>query len=127
MIIVKPSKYFFISIILLIFLFINGISKANEKKIKTRSGYNNENLIPIQITISPDLINIDKALNLKSKYKIVKEFSINTDQTLKKKKKIKYRGSAKSIFKNNVNSVVFLYNPAEGKESLGAGFLVDSW
>ena len=125
MIIVKPSKYFFISIILLIFLFINGISKANEKKIKTRSGYNNENLIPIQITISPDLINIDKALNLKSKYKIVKEFSINTDQTLKKKKKIKYRGSAKSIFKNNVNSVVFLYNPAEGKESLGAGFLVD--
>ena len=42
------------------------------------------------------------ALNLKSKYKIVKEFSINTDQTLKKKKKIKYRGSAKSIFKSNV-------------------------
>ena len=108
-----------------IYLFLIGISNADEKKIKTRSGYNSENLKPVQINISPDLLNIDKALELKSKYKIAKEFSIQTDQSLKKKKKIKYRGSAKNIFKNYVNSVVFLYNPSKGNESLGAGFLVD--
>ena len=106
-------------------LFLNQTSFADEKNTKFRGGHNNENLKPIQITISPDLLNIDKAMGLKSKYKAAKDFSIQTDKNLKKKKKIKYRGSAKNIFKNYVNSVVFLYNPTEGKESLGAGFLVD--
>ena len=118
----KVSKIFLIAPLV---FFLNGISNADEKKIKLRSGHNSENLKPLQITISPDLLNIDKALELKSKYKIAKEFSIRTDQTLKKKKKIKYRGSAKNIFKNYVNSVVFLYNATKGKENLGAGFVVD--
>lgn len=119
------GKNFLFFILPFIYLFLIGISNADEKKIKTRSGYNSENLKPVQINISPDLLDIDKALELKSKYKIAKEFSIQTDQSLKKKKKIKYRGSAKNIFKNYVNSVVFLYNPSKGNESLGAGFLVD--
>lgn len=126
MIKIKINKNFFIFIIPSFFLLLIGISNADEKKIKTRSGYNSENLKPVQITVSPDLLNIDKALELKSKYKIAKEFSIQTDQSLKKKKKIKYRGSAKNIFKNYVNSVVFLYNPTKENESLGAGFLVDN-
>ena len=116
---------FLFYIFLFIFLFSIGISNADEKNIKTRSGHNSENLKPVQITVSPDLLDVNKALEFKSKYKIAKEFSFSTDKTLKKKKKIKYRGSAKNIFKSYVNSVVFLYNPTEGKESLGAGFLVD--
>ena len=80
----KLNFFFTVS---LIFLFLNGISNAGEKDIKTRSGHNSENLKPVQITISPDLLDIDKALNLKSKYKIAKEFSITTDKSLKKKKK----------------------------------------
>ena len=118
-------KFKEILVVLLFFLFLFEISNADVKNIKTRSGHNSENLKPVQISISPDLLATDKVLDLKSKHKIAKEFSLSTDKTLKKKKKIKYRGSAKNIFKNYVNSVVFLYNPTEGKESLGAGFLVD--
>ena len=118
-------KFKEILVVLLFFLFLFEISNADVKNIKTRSGHNSENLKPVQISISPDLLETDKVLDLKSKHKIAKEFSLSTDKTLKKKKKIKYRGSAKNIFKNYVNSVVFLYNPTEGKESLGAGFLVD--
>ncbi len=118
-------KFKEILVVLLFFLFLFEISNADVKNIKTRSGHNSEDLKPVQISISPDLLETDKVLDLKSKHKIAKEFSLSTDKTLKKKKKIKYRGSAKNIFKNYVNSVVFLYNPTEGKESLGAGFLVD--
>jgi S1-C subfamily serine protease len=118
----KLKRIIFVSLTL---LFLNETANADEKNIKLRGGHNSEDLKPVQITISPDLLNIDKALELKSKYKIAKEFSITTDKNLKKKKKIKYRGSAKNIFKSYVNSVVFLYNPTKGMESLGAGFLVD--
>ena len=109
----------------LIFTLLITTINADEKKLKFRGNSNNEEFKSIQINISPDLLNIDKALELKSKYKIAKEFVTKTDQNLKKKKKIKFRGSAKNIYKNYANSVVFLYNPTEGKESLGAGFLVD--
>ena len=100
------------------------IVSAEEKKLKFRGIGNAEELKSVQINISPDLLKIDKALELKSKYKVAKEFAIKTDQNLKKKKKIKFRGSAKNIYKSYANSVVFLYNPTKGKESLGAGFLV---
>ncbi|MBL6758518.1 MAG: trypsin-like peptidase domain-containing protein [Pelagibacteraceae bacterium] len=109
---------------LLITLLIT-VSLADEKKLKFRDNNNSETLKPIQISISPDLLNLKKAKELKNKYKVAKEFAIKTDQSLKKKKKIKFRGSAKKIYKDYANSVVFLYNPTEGKESLGAGFLVD--
>ena len=108
----------------LIFAMIITIVSAEEKKLKFRGIGNAEELKSVQINISPDLLKIDKALELKSKYKVAKEFAIKTDQNLKKKKKIKFRGSAKNIYKSYANSVVFLYNPTKGKESLGAGFLV---
>lgn len=109
--------------LLMILSFSAGI--AEEKKIKLRGINNSNEFKPLEITISPDLLNVDKALELKTKYKVAKEFAIKTDQSLKKKKKIKFRGNAKTIYKDYANSVVFLYNPTEGKESLGAGFLVD--
>jgi S1-C subfamily serine protease len=108
----------------LIFALIITTVSAEEKKLKFRGIGNAEELKSVQINISPDLLKIDKALELKSKYKVAKEFAIKTDQNLKKKKKIKFRGSAKNIYKSYANSVVFLYNPTKGKESLGAGFLV---
>ena len=108
----------------LIFTLIIATVSAEEKKLKSRGTGNSEELKTLQINISPDLLKIDKALELKSKYKVAKEFAIKTDQNLKKKKKIKFRGSAKNIYKSYANSVVFLYNPTKGKESLGAGFLV---
>jgi len=101
------------------------VSLADEKKLKFRGNNNSETLKPIEISISPDLLDLEKAKELKNKYKVAKEFAIKTDQSLKKKKKIKFRGNAKTIYKNHANSVLFLYNPKKGKESLGAGFLVD--
>ena len=101
------------------------VSLADEKKLKFRGNNNSETLKPIEISISPDLLDLEKAKELKNKYKVAKEFAIKTDQSLKKKKKIKFRGNAKTIYKDYANSVVFLYNPTKGKESLGAGFLVD--
>ena len=73
------------------------ISNADVKNIKTRSGHNSENLKPVQISISPDLLETDKVLDLKSKHKIAKEFSLSTDKTLKKKKKLNIE-EAQKIF-----------------------------
>jgi len=88
-------------------LFIT-VSFADEKKLKFRGNNNSETLKPIEISISPDLLDLEKAKELKNKYKVAKEFAIKTDQGLKKKKKIKFRGNAKTIYKNHANSVLFL-------------------
>jgi putative serine protease PepD len=71
-------------------------------------------------------LKIDKVLELKSKYKVAKNFAIETDKNLGKRKKIKYRGSAGNIYKKYARSVVFIYNATKGHEGTGAGFLVDS-
>ena len=63
-------------------------SLAEEKKIKIRGNNSLNEFKPLQITISPDLLNVEKALELKTKYKVAKEFAIKTDQNSKKKKKL---------------------------------------
>ena len=109
------------------FLILLGLTvNAEEKKIKLRGIDKAQEFKQVQINISPDLLKFNKLEKLKSNYETAEKFALETDKNLIKKKKIKYRGNAKSIYKNYANSVVFLYNPTEGKESLGAGFLVDS-
>ena len=109
------------------FLILLGLTvNAEEKKIKLRGIDKAQEFKQVQINVSPDLLKFDKLEKLKSNYETAEKFALETDKNLIKKKKIKYRGNAKSIYKNYANSVVFLYNPTEGKESLGAGFLVDS-
>ena len=109
------------------FLILLGLTvNAEEKKIKLRGIDKAQEFKQVQINVSPDLLKFDKLEKLKSNYETAEQFALETDKNLIKKKKIKFRGNAKSIFKNYANSVVFLYNPTEGKESLGAGFLVDS-
>ncbi len=66
---------------LLVFIFTNLV--AEEKKIKLRGISNNETFKPIQISISPDLLKIDKVKDLKSIYEAAKEFAIKTDNQLK--------------------------------------------
>ena len=39
-----------------------------------------EKLKPIEISISPDLLNLEKVKELKNKYKTAKEYAIKTDQ-----------------------------------------------
>ena len=85
----RLKRIIFVSLTL---LFLNGTANADEKKLKLRGSSNNLELKSVQINISPDLLKIDKALELKSKYKVAKEFAIKTDESLKKKKKIKFRG-----------------------------------
>ena len=119
-------KLFRIFIITAFFILLGFTVNAEEKKIKLRGIDKAQEFKQVQINVSPDLLKFDKLEKLKSNYETAEQFALETDKNLIKKKKIKFRGNAKSIFKNYANSVVFLYNPTEGKESLGAGFLVDS-
>ena len=119
-------KLYRISIITVFFIILGFTVNAEEKKIKLRGIDKAQEFKQVQINISPDLLKFNKLEKLKSNYETAEKFALETDKNLIKKKKIKYRGNAKSIYKNYANSVVFLYNPTEGKESLGAGFLVDS-
>ncbi len=115
-----------IPIFVIFIVLLSSIVNAEEKKIKFRGITNDSEFKQVEISISPDLLKFNKLEKLKSNYETAEKFALETDKNLIKKKKIKYRGNAKSIYKNYANSVVFLYNPTEGKESLGAGFLVDS-
>ena len=112
-----------ISILTLLILSLN-FSFADETKIKTRGINNNEQLKKIEINLSPDLLKINEFEKLKYDYKSAKNFAFTVDKNLEKRKKIKYRGSAKQIYKNYSKSVFFLLN-TEGEGIVGTGFLVD--
>ena len=106
------------------FVFFLNYSFAEEKNLKTRGINNNEQLKRIEINLSPDLLKTSEFEKLKLDYKTAKSFALNIDKNLEKRKKIKYRGSAKQIYKNYSKSVFFLLNP-EGEGVIGTGFLVD--
>ena len=112
-----------ISILTLLILFLN-FSFADEAKIKTRGINNNEQLKRIELNLSPDLLKINEFEKLKYDYNTAKNFAFTKDKNLEKRKKIKYRGSAKQIYKNYSKSVFFLLN-TEGEGIVGTGFLVD--
>lgn len=114
---------YLISILTLLILSLN-LSLADEAKIKTRGINNNEQLKRIDINLSPDLLKISEFEKLKYDYKTAKNFAFTKDKNLEKRKKIKYRGSAKQIYKNYSKSVFFLLN-TEGEGIVGTGFLVD--
>jgi len=114
---------YLISILTLLILSLN-FSLADEAKIKTRGINNNEKLKKIEINLSPDLLKINEFEKLKYDYKSAKNFAFTEDKNLEKRKKIKYRGSAKQIYKNYSKSVFFLLN-TEGEGIVGTGFLVD--
>ena len=112
-------------------LFIFGFTvNAEEKKIKLRGIEKTQEFKEVQINVSPDLLKFDEFEKLKLNYKTAKNFAIDTDKTLNlnKRKKIKFRGSAKDIYKNYSKSVFFLLNPEgieDGGGTIGTGFLVD--
>ena len=113
----------------LVFVMLITAVSAEGKKLNFRGSGISEELKSVQINISPDLLNIDKALELKSTYKAAKEFAIKTDKKLQKRKQIKFRSanageSPSKIFNDYAKSVFFLYN--EKAESIGTGFLIDS-
>ena len=112
-----------ISIMSSLILSLN-FSFADEAKIKTRGINNNEQLKRIELNLSPDLLKINEFEKLKYDYKSAKNFAFTVDKNLEKRKKIKYRGSAKQIYKNYSKSVFFLLN-TEGEGIVGTGFLVD--
>ena len=114
---------YLIVVLTLSFLYLN-FSFADEAKMKTRGIKNNEQLKRIEINISPDLLKSSEFEKLKYDYKVAKNFANSTDNNQEKRKKIKYRGSAKQIYKNYSKSVFFLLN-AQGEGMVGTGFLVD--
>ena len=111
-------------IIFSIIALTSNFSFAEEKKVKMRSGSKSNDFKKVEINISPDLINIDALKNIKENFNTANKYAQELDKTLDEKKKIKYRGSAKQIYKNYSKSVFYLYNPDE--KAMGTGFLVDA-
>ena len=111
-----------LSILVVLILSLN-FSIAEDKKIKTRGKSDDKQFKKVEINISPDLLDLEELKKLKNNLTIANNYAIEIDKTLDEKKKIKFRGSAKQIYKNYSNSVFYLYNP-EAK-AMGTGFLVD--
>ena len=107
-----------------LFILLSLVVNAEENKIKLRGINKIQEFEKVQINISPELLKFDEFEKLKLNYKTAKNFAIETDKISKKRKKIKYRGSAKEIYNNHSKSVFFILNP-EGDGSVGTGFLVD--
>ena len=119
-------------IFFVLFILHSFIVNAEEKKIKLRGIEKTQEFKEVQINVSPGLLKFDEFEKLKLNYKTAKNFAIETDKNLKKKKKVKFRSAnaaeASTIFKNNSKSVFFLLNPEgieDGGGTIGTGFLVD--
>ena len=109
--------------VLILLLFSINFVNADEKKVKTRGKSQDKEFKKIEINISPDLLDLEEIKKLKKNFTTANNYAIELDKTLNEKKKIKFRGSAKEIYKNYSKSVFFLYNPDE--KAMGTGFLVD--
>ena len=109
--------------VLILFLFSINFVNADEKKVKTRGKSQDKEFKKIEINISPDLLDLEELKKLKKNLTTANNYAIELDKTLDEKKKIKFRGSAKQIYKNYSKSVFYLYNP--DVKAMGTGFLVD--
>ena len=112
-----------ILIILVVLVLSLNFSIAEDKKIKTRGKSDDKQFKKVEINISPDLLDLEELKKLKNNLTIANNYAVEIDKTLDEKKKIKFRGSAKQIYKNYSNSVFYLYNPEV--KAMGTGFLVD--
>ena len=109
--------------VLILLLFSINFVNADEKKVKTRGKSQDKEFKKIEINISPDLLDLEEIKKLKKNLSAANNYVIELDKTLDEKKKIKFRGSAKQIYKNYSKSVFYLYNP--DVKAMGTGFLVD--
>ena len=109
--------------VLILLLFSINFVNADEKKVKTRGKSQDKEFKKIEINISPDLLDLEELKKLKKNLTTANNYAIELDKTLDEKKKIKFRGSAKEIYKNYSKSVFYLYNP--DLKTMGTGFLVD--
>ena len=109
--------------VLILLLFSINFVIADEKKVKTRGKSQDKEFKKIEINISPDLLDLEELKKLKKNLTTANNYAIELDKTLDEKKKIKFRGSAKQIYKNYSKSVFYLYNP--DVKAMGTGFLVD--
>ena len=112
-----------ISTFFILFIFSINFVIADDKKVKTRGKSQDKEFKKIEINISPDLLDLEELKKLKKHLTTANNYAIELDKTLDEKKKIKFRGSAKQIYKNYSKSVFYLYNP--DAKAMGTGFLVD--
>jgi len=126
--IIVDMKLLRTTIVFVLFILLGFAVNAEEKKLKFRGITKDSEFKQIQINISPDLLKTGEFKKLKLNYKKAKNFSIETNKNLIKKK-TKFRSAkaseAKNIFKIYKNSVFFLLN-TEDEGAIGTGFLVDN-
>ena len=121
-------------ILLIISFFLIFPSYAYDEKIKLNRTYietdSKKETIKINLNRMLDLRKIKK---VNKKYASIERYVIETSRKIVKKgKRIKYRGTAQNIYKNNVKGVVWIGNEKENGKGTGTiinnkGEIITNW
>ena len=113
-------------LLLTISFFLIFPSYAYDEKIKLNRTYieTDSNKETIKINLN-EMLNLRKIKQINKKYASVVRYVQETSRKIVKKgKRIKYRGTAQNIYKNNVKSVVWIGN--EKENGMGTGSIINN-
>ena len=121
-------------ILLIISFFLIFPSYAYDEKIKLNRTYieTDSNKETIKINLN-EMLNLRKIKQINKKYASVVRYVQETSRKIVKKgKRIKYRGTAQNIYKNNVKAVVWIGNEKENGKGTGSiinnkGEIITNW
>ena len=121
-------------ILLIISFFLIFPSYAYDEKIKLNRTYieTDSNKETIKINLN-EMLNLRKIKQINKKYASVVRYVQETSRKIVKKgKRIKYRGTAQNIYKNNVEAVVWIGNKKENGNGTGSiinnkGEIITNW
>ena len=109
-------------LLLTISFFLIFPSYAYDEKIKLNRTYieTDSNKETIKINLN-EMLNLRKIKQINKKYASVERYVQETSRKIVKKgKRIKYRGTAQNIYKNNVEAVVWIGNKKENGNGTGS-------
>ena len=121
-------------LLLTISFFLIFPSYAYDEKIKLNRTYieTDSNKETIKINLN-EMLNLKKIKQINKKYASVERYVQETSRKIVKKgKRIKYRGTAQNIYKNNVEAVVWIGNKKENGNGTGSiinnkGEIITNW
>ena len=121
-------------LLLTISFFLIFPSYAYDEKIKLNRTYieTDSNKETIKINLN-EMLNLKKIKQINKKYASVERYAQETSRKIfKKDNRIKYRGTAQNIYKNNVEAVVWIGNKKENGNGTGSiinnkGEIITNW
>ena len=113
-------------LLLIISFFLIFPSYAYDEKIKLNRTYikTDSNKESIKINLN-EMLDLSKIKKTKKKYASIEQYIEKTSRNIfKKGKRIKYKGTAQNIYKDNVKSVVWIGN--EKENGMGTGSIINN-